>query len=287
MTTEQAFQFIAGNCLMHITANRDGVAEQQDVESVHQMRVGLRRLRTLLALFKSVLPVPQSLLHDLTWLGTQLGAARDWEVLAGSTLPAVAAQAPGAEGLEAVTLAALALARERHAAATTALKSTRYTRLMEDGAAWIEGCGWRDGMAARQRKRLAEPVTGYASATLRRQHSRLLARGNQLRGASAQKRHRVRIAAKKMRYAGEFFQSLYPARKMKPFLAALASLQDTLGWLNDAAVADALLHQLQDQQIELAASAGFVRGYLAARLMQGEKQSVKRWKKFTPIALPG
>ena len=84
MTTEQAFQFIAGNCLMHITANRDGVAERQDAESVHQMRVGLRRLRTLLAVFKNVLPAPQSLLHDLTWLGTQLGAARDWEVLAGS-----------------------------------------------------------------------------------------------------------------------------------------------------------------------------------------------------------
>lgn len=287
MTTEQAFQAIAINCLTHITANRDGVTQQHDGESVHQMRIALRRLRTLLALFKEVLPVPEGLLQELTWLGTQLGAARDWDVLAGSTLPTVAAHTPGEAALEAVTVAALAQAQQRRAAAATALNSPRYTRLMHDAAAWIEGCGWRDGMAARQRKRLAARVTEHASATLLRQHRRLLARGNKLHGASAESRHRVRIAAKKMRYACEFFQALYPARKVAPFLAALTRLQATLGWLNDAAVADALLRQLQEQQSALAAGAGFVRGYLAARLLQDDKQSIKRWKKFTPIALPG
>ncbi len=287
MTTEQAFQSIAANCLLQMTANRDGIRQQQDVESVHQMRIGLRRLRTLLALFKCVLPVPALLLQELTWLGTQLGAARDWEVLAGSTLALVAAQAPGDIGLDAVTLAAQALAQERHAAATAALNSARYTHLIEQVTAWIENGGWHDGMTARQRKRLGARMTACASAMLLRQHSRLLARGNKLRGASAGQRHRIRIAAKKMRYACDFFQDLYPARKMTPYLAALVRLQDTLGWLNDAAVADALLRQLQDQQSALAGSAGFVRGYLAARLLQGEKQSIRRWKKFTPIALPG
>jgi CHAD domain-containing protein len=286
MTMEQAFQAIAINCLMQMTSNRDGITQQHDVESVHQMRVGLRRLRTLLALFKETLPVPALLLQELAWLGTQLGAARDWDVLAGSTLPAVAKKVPGEEGLESVALAAQALADERHALATAALQSTRYADLIERGAAWIKDCGWRDAMTARQRKRLSARVTGCASAILLRQHSRLLERGNKLRGASAENRHRIRIAAKKMRYACEFFQGLYPDRKMAPYLAGLARLQDTLGWLNDAAVAGALLNQLQDQQPELAGSAGFVRGYLAARLLQGGKQSIKRWKKFTPIALP-
>jgi CHAD domain-containing protein len=286
MTAEQAFQAIAANCFTQITANRDGVL-QQDGECVHQMRIALRRLRTLLALFKDVLPAPELLRQELTWLGMQLGAARDWEVLAGSTLPTVAAQAPGEAALDAVTAAALALAQQRHAAAATALNSARYARLMQDGAAWIEGCGWRDATTARQRKRLAARVTGHASATLARQHALLLARGNKLRGASPEQRHRVRIAAKKMRYACDFFQALYPSRKMAPFLTALTRLQDALGWLNDAAVASALLRQLQDQQTELAASAGFARGYLAARLIQDGKKSVRRWKKFAPVALPG
>jgi CHAD domain-containing protein len=243
-------------------------------------------LRTLLALFNNVLPVPEKLRQELTWLSAQLGAARDWEVLAGSTLPTVAAQVPGEAGIDAIMQAALTQAQQRHAVAAAALNSPRYARLIEHGTAWIEGCGWRDGMTARQRKRLAARVTEHASATLLRQHSRLLARGNKLRGASAERRHRVRIAAKKMRYACDFFKALYPIHKMAPFLAALAQLQDALGWLNDVAVADALLRQLQDQQSALAASAGFVRGYLAARLIQDGKQSVKRWGKFTPIALP-
>ena len=120
LTIEQAFRAIAINCLMHMSANRDGITQRQDVESVHQMRVGLRRLRTLFALFKAVLPVPDLLQQELTWLGAQLGAARDWDVLAGSTLPAVAAHVSGEEGLDAVTLAAQALARQQHAAATAA-----------------------------------------------------------------------------------------------------------------------------------------------------------------------
>jgi CHAD domain-containing protein len=149
MTTEQAFQTIAVNCLTQITANCDGVTQQQDVESVHQMRIALRRLRTLLALFNNVLPVPEKLRQELTWLSAQLGAARDWEVLAGSTLPAVAAQVPGEAGIDAITQAALTQAQQRHAVAAAALNSPRYARLIEHGTAWIEGCGWRDGMAAR------------------------------------------------------------------------------------------------------------------------------------------
>jgi CHAD domain-containing protein len=287
MTMEQAFQASAVNCLTQMTANWRGIAEQHDAESLHQMRVGLRRLRTLLALFKNALPTPPLLQQELTWLSEQLGTARDWDVLAGSTLPLIAALAPQESTLEAVRRAALIEASEQHAAVANALHSVRYTSLMQQCAQWIAGYGWRDTMTARQRQRLTARMDRYASATLQRQQRRLQERGNALRGASAESRHRVRIAAKKMRYACEFFQALYPNRKMARYLAALTLLQDQFGWLNDAIVALDLLGQLQQRQPDLGAGTGFLRGYLAARLAADGKKSVRLWKKFTPTALPG
>jgi CHAD domain-containing protein len=69
-------------------------------------------------------------------------------------------------------------------------------------------------------------------------------------------------------------------------VAALSTLQDELGWLNDAAVADRLVKQLQDGQIDLDAGAGFLRGYLASRVKNADKKIGKLWKKFAPMKLP-
>ena len=86
MSVEQVFLAIAGNCLEQVSGNQDGVAGGEDVESVHQMRVGLRRLRSALGMFKSLLALPDALKGELEWLGGALGEARDWDVLAGNTL---------------------------------------------------------------------------------------------------------------------------------------------------------------------------------------------------------
>jgi triphosphatase len=96
----------------------------------------------------------------------------------------------------------------------------------------------------------------------------------------------VRIAAKKVRYATEFFQSLYPAKRVQPFVKALTTLQDRLGWLNDAAVATGLLQHLAQIQPDLAHTAGFVRGYLAGRTERDVRKLGKLWQQFTPMKLP-
>ena len=86
MTVEQALQAIAGNCIAQLQGNEAGVMQGGDPEHVHQMRVGLRRLRSLLKMFEELAPLPAGLDQELRWLGDELGAARDWEVLAGDTL---------------------------------------------------------------------------------------------------------------------------------------------------------------------------------------------------------
>jgi CHAD domain-containing protein len=116
-------------------------------------------------------------------------------------------------------------------------------------------------------------------------YGKLKKRGKRLREGAPQARHRVRIAAKKVRYATEFFQSLYPAKWVRPFVEALTTLQDALGWLNDAAVAEGLLRHLARSNPDVAHSAGFVRGYLAVRTKRDVRKLGKLWQQFTPMKL--
>jgi len=286
MSIEQVFQAISINCLMQIQVNEAGIRQVHDVESLHQMRVGLRRLRSAFGLFKSVLQAPEELQQELDWLSTQLGAARDWGVLVGATLPAVFVAMPDECQLAEIQGVAQEKAHEMHEAASSAISSPRYTHLILSLARWVQGCGWRDAMSTQDQNHLTERGNKFARSRLAHEHSLLLKRGKKLDGASPKTRHRVRIAAKKMRYATEFFQSFHTAKKVLPFIGVLSTLQEELGWLNDAVVADRLLQQLLDRQYNMVASVSFVRGYLASSVKNDDRKVCMLWKKFVQMELP-
>jgi triphosphatase len=83
-------------------------------------------------------------------------------------------------------------------------------------------------------------------------------------GSDAASLHHVRIAAKKARYAAEFFQSLLPGKPLKKQVRRLTALQDVLGGLNDMAIAGGLLNQLDHGPATPVRQVAFARGYLAA-----------------------
>ena len=268
LSVQQGFLAIAANCLEQVSANQDGVASSEDVESLHQMRVGLRRLRSALSLFKAQLALPEDLQADLDWLVGKLGAARDWDVLALDTLAPCEGEVD-ADTLAPLSEAAREEARAAHAQAAEALADVRYTRLMLGLQRWLLTCGWREGSTPRQR--------------------RLRKRGKLLLSGTPDERHQIRIAAKKARYAAEFFASLFKAGKVRAYVIPLSRLQDVLGVLNDLQVADGLLHALAGQQPRVQSQAAFVRGYLAARTHErladarGMRQA---WRRFKAARLP-
>jgi CHAD domain-containing protein len=295
MTVEQLFQAIATNCLVQVEANRAGVVQVLDaengqgaesVECVHQMRVGLRRLRCAFGLFKKVLQVPAQLRQEFDWLGTQLGAARDWDVLADSTIPVFVAMVPAKAELAGLSPAVLGKAHAQHEVAAAALNSARYTQLMSNFTDWVQGCGWRGHLSPEDQQHLAAPAMPFVCHALMQSRHRLFRQQQKIDAVSPQACHRVRITGKKMRYMAEFFVDLYPAKKMRATIAALSKLQDQLGALNDALVADRLLVQLQQEQAALAAGAGYLRGYLAAEVEINIRKICKRWAKVKPIKLP-
>ncbi|MBC7778515.1 MAG: CHAD domain-containing protein, partial [Proteobacteria bacterium] len=86
-------------------------------------------------------------------------------------------------------------------------------------------------------------VRRFASATLERRHRAVLAAGALPSSMEPVARHELRIAIKKLRYAAEFFSSLYPNKASAPYLDAMAELQQALGTLNDIATGERLAEE--------------------------------------------
>ncbi|AVR98084.1 hypothetical protein C9I28_22410 [Pseudoduganella armeniaca] len=310
MTLEDAYRRIGLNCLRQIRANQAG-AQRRSVESLHQMRVGLRRLRAALDLFDKLVALPAPLREGLDALAQQLGATRDWDVLATSTLAHF-----DADGAAAAQIAPLqAAARERsarsHTALGAALEAPVHDQLLTQVEDWFEQRRWRDqpgfdaGALQQKATRGAVPLLAHAQRRLRKR-----AKGLDLAPTppapapaeateepdtvaasadAAHARHRVRIAAKKARYAAEFFQSVLPGRKTKRYIASLSHLQDRLGELNDLAVAEGLLAQLGEHPGRNGVARehiSFARGYAAARAaagVQALRKPLKRLVRQKPV----
>ncbi|KUM25380.1 hypothetical protein AU467_04340 [Mesorhizobium loti] len=93
-----------------------------------------------------------------------------------------------------------------------------------------------------------QPSTDFAAAVFDKLWKKVTKGGNNLIDADDETRHKVRIAAKKLRYAAEFFEPLFKskaqAKRHRRFIEAMKDLQDQLGSLNDVATAPDMLAAL-------------------------------------------
>jgi len=224
----------------HLQANVQGVLSGADPEHLHQMRVAVRRLRSCLSAYADVVaPEPLGTLRaELRWLGRRLGPARDWDVFLTELLPSLEAGLNDADGAAALKREAQALRDSAARSACAAVQSRRYDRLVRAlvliGANTVQT--W-DGGAG-------EPVLPFATRLLERRLQRVLARGSGIKAKSIEELHALRIAVKKLRYAVEFFESLYPGAKTKRFRSELVKLQDSLGAINDAGMVPSYVDQV-------------------------------------------
>ena len=163
MTVEQGFRAIVSNCVTQMQDNESGVMGSNDPESVHQMRIGMRRLRSALRLFAKWMPFPEALQSELDWLAGELGAARDADVLADSTLVRVAEACPMETELLPLKQAASTIARAKRRRAAASVGSVRYSRLMLGLVAWLQGSRWHESLDDSARQALAAPLDKRAA----------------------------------------------------------------------------------------------------------------------------
>jgi triphosphatase len=306
-STSDAFKLIAGSCLKQVVANKPAVLAKK-ADGIHQMRVGLRRLRAALSLFREMLPAEstQHIKGELRWLTGELAPARELEVLLGSVVAPLAkrgGKSVGGKsvGGKAVGIESLSreLRQERRAArqrAADAAGSARFRDLMIDLAGWIEVGAWQHADPL-LRERAGEPVASSARLQLERRWKKLRKHGRALATLEPQRRHKLRIETKKLRYAAEFFASVLAAedapRSYKTFVRALHELQDRLGELNDiavhenrsTAVAEASAARARAQP-HRAFAAGLVVGHEEARLqtvLQAAERAYDSFRKVKPF----
>jgi CHAD domain-containing protein len=145
------------------------------------------------------------------------------------------------------------------------------------------------------------PIPALAAEELQRRRKAILKKGRHLETLDARRRHRLRIRAKKLRYASEFFTSAFPggksARRFEDFVERLAKLQDALGDLNDIAVHEELSVKLVNGnaigeanrrrgKTKMAFAAGVLSGHEEARigpLLKGAMRDYHRFAKEKPF----
>lgn len=239
MDVAHGFQTIAWNCLGQLLANYPLVIASGDPEALHQARVAMRRLRAAGSLFRGITDddAGRVLRAELKAAASALGPARDLHVLHERVTSAAKA---GEQNLIDV-LAHLAV--ERGAAVTSAqamLAAEPFQRLLCEFAAWVEVGEWQNG---KDEAGADQPLAPFAKRVLSRRRRRLRRMNDRLADLSDADRHRLRIDVKKLRYASDFFVSLFAdrarAKNRHSFFSALSRLQDSLGELNDMAAAAA------------------------------------------------
>ncbi len=245
MTAGEAFTTIALSCVHHFAGNRDAVVAGLP-EGVHQMRVGLRRLRAAISFFKDILQDPESarIRRELRWLLGELGPARDFDVLIDESVAPL--QRERADGTALATLKA-DLKHRRKAGierAKIAVAGDRYRQIVLDTALWTTGGGWTIGAASQLAERRSRNVADFAAAEFARREHKIEKKLKKIEKFDPRRRHKLRIAAKKLRYADEFFACLYDCRgkrhRLKRHRTALEALQSSLGKLNDMRTHDAV-----------------------------------------------
>jgi len=271
-----ALAMVVRSCLAQVIANQPAVRAGLP-DGVHQMRVALRRLRAALAAARtlSTSAAAAAIEAEARDLAQVLGAARDWDVFTSQILEPVQAAFPAEAGL--IELGARA-ATARAQAWGTLLRATeapRLTLFVLDAAAWAED------LAASP---LAEamPAVELARTVLRKRRKKATALGSRLESLSIDERHDLRKELKKLRYGGEFFESLFSGKAAGGFRKALAGLQDTFGALNDAATAAHLLETLVEGRAtpEVARASGIVAGWHAHAATTAFADAKKRWDRF-------
>lgn len=283
-SVETVARDVLRDCFAQISRNMVVVAASDMIEGPHQLRVGLRRLRTALAVFSPSFGggATEPLNDEARRLGQVVSGLRDLDVLIGDV--ANLAELGLDDAARDALLAALRDLREgRRAEVRAALAAPEAVGFLFDLGRFIEARGWLAPSDYDQTTRLAAPIAEVAPAILGKRRRKAMKLGRDVRNLDSEGLHTLRKELKKLRYAAEMFDSLFPARKVGVYLRALKDIQDSFGSMTDAAMAEGWLtgpdapgHGSPDAQ----RAAGWVLGALAVQVRDDRPKLFERWERL-------
>jgi CHAD domain-containing protein len=240
--------------LAAIEANLPGAVADVDPEFLHELRVALRRSRSVARQFAGVFPpAPLARMrNELRWLQQATGGARDLDVHL-LDLDDLRAALPPAAAADLAPLRDVVAERRRteHTRARRALRSKRARSLLAEWSALLDelnqGPAELTLLPADDRPDAERPVVDLAGERIRAAHRRMVKAGRRINDSSPpEDLHELRKKGKELRYLLELFGGLYPERVVKQMVASLKALQDTLGRFQDREVQAELLRASAD-----------------------------------------
>ena len=208
----------------------------------------MTRLKTTIALFAPMLDGDEKLrlAAELKWLNAHLGIVRDLDVALERMVKIKPQTAANDRSWKRERAAC-----QRHL--TRALRSPRYRRLIRDLVAWIEHGDWSRKRAKKATELRAQPAAEYYSGILKEWRAKLLKKSRDLKDYGDRKRHRVRLANKRLSYAIESVERLIPPGETpvrQATLKLLRKAQKALGQLNDDARFRALAATFGEDKVD-------------------------------------
>ncbi len=287
MTVEAVLQSIGRSCLAHLLRNEPAALAGQP-EGVHQMRVALRRLRSLLSAVKKLLPRDErrAIADRLAGLAAPLGPARNLDVFTAELLAPLRCERPDEPGWGDLAAAAERTRLEAHDRVAREILSPRHTEAVLCLLRWFDGFGWRAPQGP-ETPELTAPIDEIAPDLLDRRRRKVRQRSRGFARMTPKERHRLRIAVKKLRYTVELLRCLYPERDARRYVKPLKPVQDELGHGNDVRVAYGLVIDLgsRAEHADPVAEAGGQLLELHERaLLRGEAKLHKRLRRLNRAA---
>lgn len=245
------------------TANLHILRTSEDPEVVHQTRVGWRRFKSGLRLFRKVLPLDAAVsLQALQSLLVGLGALRNLDVARVETLPPLAkaytGDTPWRQNHWQAMEVALTLAADRQRTSVRdVMADPRLGRTLLAITQWLEV----PSTATSSHQAGAKPQKA-PSQWAKHQIIRLHDRSKHALSDSSDpiSQHRARILAKRLRYSIEALQPLLPKPRVQRWLQQAKDLQTAIGKQRDR-------HQALEIVSHLQVDSGlceFLRGVVAA-----------------------
>ncbi|SDB47412.1 CYTH and CHAD domain-containing protein [Bauldia litoralis] len=282
-TAELAARDILRECFDQVATNMVVMQRLDDPEGPHQLRVGLRRLRSAFSVFAPVLKSPEmSRLEDeARWLGHVVGGLRDLDVVTNDIIRREAETHPDQPGL-----AALDAPLRQHADAVRkevaeTLTGARAQAFVLDLTRFVETRGWILPADFDQSRRLATPIARLAETALAGHWKKAGKCARRIEKLTVEQRHDLRKELKKLRYAVDFLSPLYSRKAVDPFRKRLRKIQNVLGALNDSVIVAATLEStdldaIDDRQVQRAI--GWVIGASQARAEGCWEEAKARWR---------
>jgi inorganic triphosphatase YgiF len=235
-------QHVLRDMFVQFTNNLDSLRVSDDPEVVHQARVGWRRFKSGVHLFKKLVPSPPPL-DELRTLAANLGELRNLEVALTETLPALANAFVMGESQRANSWQALLAAlkqetdRQRETVRSTLQLSTVGASLLAI-ARWLEDLSVLVPMSMVQ----TDSPRHWAKRQMHRLNKQMARARTE--AETFEQWHRVRILAKRLRYSSEAMHELLPRKLAKDCTSNAAAIQNSIGAKRDVAQASALVTRL-------------------------------------------